>query len=320
MLSQYLTPTTVYKNQSTKLPLRSEAWQMAMLNEKGGKVLRKIFKRMLTLCIMLGLFSSCCLWVEAAKSKVIELKAGNTYQYDLNGDGKKEKIKFTRNTVGYTEDYLPRTHYKIYVNKKVMLDQKTSKKDWWAEVEEEPTVYIIDLNSKDKYKEIYIHFDAYGGAYKATLYRYNGKKLKQIAYKFDTNVPGGEFSRLESTQASDGTLTYHGHVGLGGAVWGMWASYKYKISGGTFKLESYTFSVDDGSVTKYKVKKMLPATTSRTGKKKAFILRKGETIRILKIYIGKKVSKNQYFYVKNTAGKKGWIKLDLKATGLELYG
>lgn len=81
---------------------------------------------------------------EAASNKVTVLKQGKTYSSNLNGGKKKEKIRYTFNCpfnsrVG---------DFKLYVNGKKVYSSSIRGDD--------AVVTLLDLDSKDKYKELFV--------------------------------------------------------------------------------------------------------------------------------------------------------------------
>lgn len=56
--------------------------------------------------LTLGIF--CFATTAHAKSQLVQLKAGKTYTLDVNGDGKKDKLKFIQKTI--QRDYPQQTH------------------------------------------------------------------------------------------------------------------------------------------------------------------------------------------------------------------
>ena len=68
--------------------------------------------------LTLGIF--CFATTAHAKSQLVQLKAGKTYTLDVNGDGKKDKLKFIQKTI--QRDYPQQTHRIIYINGKKIKD------------------------------------------------------------------------------------------------------------------------------------------------------------------------------------------------------
>lgn len=128
--------------------------------------MKKKISFLLVLSIIYTFFSHIPI-VQAANSKVVKLKENKTYHYDLNGDKKKEEIEVKCLASGYN------AKIQIYINGKKIFSRKRNALG--------AVFYLIDLNTKDKYKEILIH--AYSDSDTAMdffAFRYKGKNRKSI--------------------------------------------------------------------------------------------------------------------------------------------
>lgn len=106
--------------------------------------------------------------VQAANQKVVHLKENKTYHYDLNGDKKKETIKVACKISGYSN-----AEVQLYVNGKKLYSRKRDALG--AEF------YLVDLNTKDKYKELLVHAISDSGTTGDFFaVRYKGKNKKSI--------------------------------------------------------------------------------------------------------------------------------------------
>lgn len=237
----------------------------------------------------------CCVPAQAA-TKPVRLVFGKTYQYDLNGDKRTESIRVQKSRIN--DD---RTDVKVYINGSLLLKRMLIDCDLYTDNAE---VYLLDLNKKDKYKEIYMHYVDFGGAYGPSVYRYNGNSFQQIAYGYDTNAKRCEFSALSNKQPSNGTIAYTGYLAIeaGNSIP---VTYQLKVSSRNLVQKSYTLTVPQQG--RYKTTKTVKAMKSRNGKKTAFTMKRGNSVRIIKVY-AKPNAKYLYFYVKNAKGKKGWVK------------
>lgn len=104
--------------------------------------------------------------VQAANSKIVYLKENRTYRYDLNGDKKKEKIKVKCTVSGYSNATI-----QLYVNGKRIFSRKRDSLG--------AKFYLVDLNKKDKYKELLVHGLSDSGTtgdFFAVRYKGNNKK------------------------------------------------------------------------------------------------------------------------------------------------
>ena len=170
--------------------------------------------------LMIGIFAVIMLFSvketrAAERSCSVPLyEAGKNYYIDLDGDKKKEKIRYeTKNVKGETQ-------ISLYVNNQVkILKQKresgcdeTSDNYWWVE--------LNNFDTEDKYKEIGIHartykkeesvldginFCSYYPEYtKRVVYRYEKKRIKEYFSLPKSWVKDGAY--IHSIQLGDGTI------------------------------------------------------------------------------------------------------------------
>lgn len=122
---------------------------------------------LLALCLICTFFSPIPI-VQAANNKIVHLKENKTYRYDLNGDKKKEKIKVICQRINDTDATI-----QVYINGKKFFSR--NRYAFGAEF------YLVDLNTKDKYKELLVHAlsdsDTIGDFF---ALRYKGKNKKSI--------------------------------------------------------------------------------------------------------------------------------------------
>ena len=113
----------------------------------------------------------------SAEAKAIDV-CEDTFEVDLDGNGKAEKIS-TR--IEYTVDEWLYS-VEVSINGKKVITETLPDNEWIDQAE----VYVIDVNSKDKYKELIV---AYAGESSCLqrAYRYTKKKLKLL---FDTDWMG----------------------------------------------------------------------------------------------------------------------------------
>lgn len=106
--------------------------------------------------------------VQAAK-KGTKWKAGKTYKVDLNG-GKKESVKYVLEEI---ED--EQQQFKLYVNKKKVYSLTIPNQGRVAKV------YLADLKTSDKYREIVVNYDGSFSSWGFFVLRY-GKNKKITEY------------------------------------------------------------------------------------------------------------------------------------------
>ena len=80
--------------------------------------------RTVIFCFMLLVMVA--VWKHSTVKAAETLTEGKTYKIDLNGDGKKEKIKYTFSGDWGEEEYSSYT-FKLYINGKVKLTQTEKK-------------------------------------------------------------------------------------------------------------------------------------------------------------------------------------------------
>lgn len=247
----------------------------------------------------------------AAGKRVIPLRSGRVYSYDLNGDNKAEKIMLL--ATGTFGDLRVR----IYIDSRQVFSKSI---DEDHEGPEFISFFLLDLNKKDKYTEVYFDYEDFGGSYHAHLLRYTGKKMKVIMSAKDTNIEGCEFSLLDPVQSGNGKLTYRARAATK-TGFDVMVKYEMDIKNGTLKKTSTTYESINKKA-KYRMVVKKKATVKKNGGRAAFIAKKGSRIQVLKVHIAK--PKNNmwdgfYLYVKNTKGKKGWIKTKMGAEFINVY-
>ena len=228
------------------------------------------------------------------------LKNNKTYYCDLDGDGRKEKIKQVEN---YDQDtYL--WNVKLYINGKLKKAYQNIRGI---------SVYICDFNKYDGRKEIYVHHSApMGGASPlAYICRYNKngtfKNYKLSGYVKSYNNKTGviKFSYAQS----DENPNFKSFTKPLGDYLIIDYTYK-KITKSSFSdivQKTATATIVAGSVYYEHIPlKTLTAYTSTSGKKVAYKLYKGEEVYFVSLY---KSGSKKYVKVKNANGKYGWVKV-----------
>ena len=145
-------------------------------------------------CFML--LSIAAFWKHSTVKAAETLTEGKTYKIDLNGDGKKEKIKYTFSG-DWGEEELSSYTFKLYINGKVMLKQ-TEKKDFISFMD----IYVkpFDYNPSDKYVDLLIEYYGRDDVSSTRAYRYKKKKLSLL---FNADNARGWWSSIPSEQGKD---------------------------------------------------------------------------------------------------------------------
>ena len=158
--------------------------------------MKRVFRAVI-FCFMLLLMVAVCKYSTIKASET--LTEGKTYKIDLNGDGKKEKIKYTfSGDFGDfdAEEYLSYT-FKLYINGKVKLTQ-TEKKDFISLCS--ITVRAFDYNPSDKYVDLLIEYYGRDDASSTRVYRYKKKKLSLL---FSADNVRDWWANIPSEQGKD---------------------------------------------------------------------------------------------------------------------
>lgn len=228
------------------------------------------------------------------------LKNNKTYYCDLDGDGRKEKIKQVES---YDQD-ASLWNVKLYINGKLKKTYKNIRGI---------SVYICDFNKYDGRKEIYVHHSApMGGASPLTYicrYNKNGtfKNYKLSGYVKSYNNKTGviKFSYAQS----DENPNFKSFTKPLGDYLIIDYTYK-KITKSSFSdivQKTATATIVAGSVYYEHIPlKTLTAYTSTSGKKVAYKIYKGEEVYFVSLY---KSGSKKYVKIKNANGKYGWVKV-----------
>jgi hypothetical protein len=234
-----------------------------------------LFRRIRIVCLAslifsLGFFTN----VKASSkyTKIDTLKGYTSTSVDLNGDGVKEKIKLKLNV---DADYFG--EYSLYINNRVVTN--------YCEAIE-GNFRIVDINPKDKYKEIAIQEYGPSDDYSMTFYSYDGKKITSVGtlYGYGTSLNGTGSVFTNSRGAILCTWFYKNYYKL---------SSKHVLTRVPQKL--YTMNL------KATVKIPISLKTSQTNSKVKVTLKKGEKVTIVS------TDGKRWCLVKNSKGVKGWF-------------
>lgn len=264
------------------------------------------FKKILTLVLSILITLTSIFVFHAGNSYAVTkhikgegLKSNKTYYCDLDGDGRKEKIK----QISYRDEDLL-LNVDLYINGKL---KKTYQNIRGIQVE------ICDFNKYDKRKEICVtHSPVMGGSFPVTYicrYNKNGtvKNYQLIGWIDSYNNKTGVIKL--SYADSDEDINFKSFSKALGYY--QIIDYTYKkiskssISDVVQKTATATI-VGESAYFKHIPVKTLTAYTSTTGKKVAYKINKGEEVNFISLY---KSGSKKYVKVKNSHGKCGWVKL-----------
>lgn len=206
---------------------------------------------------------------------------------DLNGDGITDTIKFS-----IDDPY--KNNYTLSVND-VILPAMGDNLDGYCK--------IVDIDTKDKIKEIIVCESGPSGDYATAFYYYDGKRL----------IPMGKIQGALSNKA----LKINGSgiikTTTRGKILQTWFYPDTYIIGAKHLLKHIdqdTYQMN----TKVKVKKALALQKSRNNKQTTFILKPGEEATILSS------DNKEWCLVRNSKGEQGWFAVDdyikIRRTGL----
>lgn len=235
-----------------------------------------------------------------SKLEGIKLLKGNTaYEYDLNGDGKTDTIKFK-----VTENELEHTAtLKLYINNKLCLTKKDDGLSFG--------IYILDLNKKDNHLDLFIHTTMESDCSKNVFFaQYDGKNIvNKIPLNFDKLAKDISIYRfsLEKTDGA-GKITLLVDTPVYSKATGCYLCYiSYNVKDNKISMvpaDTYTLSKYSREY-QYKAVKAFTAFSETDLKKLAFKVKKGDKVTADKIYISK--TGNLYFRITDNKGNKGWI-------------
>jgi len=264
--------------------------------ERKKNLFFKSFFVMLICCLSMILFPG--IKTEAA-SRMKQLKVNKTYNYKLNGK-KTNKIKFTqsRNGSSYYFETL-----KIYIDGQKKLTLKSQAYSWnvtLCKISSSRTLLYVRDYTENDYNNL------------MRIYEYKNGKLTLISdlVKISRANDWGKYSPLSSW--SRGTLTSVGKNKIT-VKWSettnstgiIYVNITYKISGANIKRKGTSYKVSLYKKNSWTARRTIKTYTKAGGGKKAFTIKTGNKVKIIKF-----TTKNgkRYIQIKNSKGKKGWYK------------
>lgn len=258
-----------------------------MNTRKTGKMTIWKTGAVLVLLLLLG----CTHKVNAAATGSYPLKSNKTYQYDLDGDGKKESVKIK---MGKLDDD---RYYKAYVyvngTRKLTISDKFGFYDIYAQV--------LVMSSK----KVFIYINPFGdnddGSKKIYQYQ-NGKFKKSInldsmgRYASVQKVGKEKITmEIRRTWSAIGVFSYTCNLA--------YKNGKLAPDAKTYKIVSYS-PVGDNAHPYLTAKGDIQIYKSNNTKEKSFVLKKGQKVKITKYSLN---GKKEMFKVETKAGKTGWF-------------
>lgn len=284
-------------------------WRKVMRMKVNYFIRGAVFLSILTVSLLL--YSKVCFAdeVESELNGIKALDKDTVYEYDLNGDGKTEKIQYKLS--GNEDEY--KTALALYINDKLCLSKEDDGFSF--------RVKILDLDKSDKYMDLFINTSMESDCIKNALFvRYDGEKLFDYV-DFDIDNLTKDFNTYRYSIEKlygDGKFTividtpvYSNAIGC----YYCYVSFQLKDSAiSVIPTKMYTLT-KDSSEYKYKSARSFPVYSKAGSKKVVYKVKKGDKVTFDKMYVAK--SGKTYFRIKNRKGKSGWIISDQESLFVE---
>ncbi len=224
------------------------------------------------------------------------------YQYDLNGDGKVETLRYqvTEN------DEKHEATLKLYIDKKLCLT-KTSDGLLYR-------VYVLDLDANDNHLDLFIHAVLESdGVKNAFFVQFDGKKFVHNV-PFEINKLTKKYSTYRySIEKTDGKGNFTALLDtpIYSPAIGCYLCYvSFRMEDGNISIiPSSTYDLFKFSKEyKYKTVKAFTVYEKAGSKTAVYKVKKGDIVTFDKMYLAK--SGKVYFRTINSKGSKGWILSD----------
>ncbi|WMJ88195.1 SH3 domain-containing protein [Anaerocolumna sp. MB42-C2] len=230
------------------------------------------------------------------------LSNDTVYYYDLNGDGKTEKI-LCKITVNYDKR---KTTLKLYINDALSLSKIEDGLFF--------LVTILDLDKSDNYLDFFISTTMESGCMDNSFFtRYDGTKfLDYVTFDIKTLTKKFDSSRYYINKLNgDGKFTMVIDTPIYSPAIGCYFCYvPFRLKDNVLSAittNTYTLTADSSNY-KYKAVKSFSVYKKAGSKNVVYKVKKSDKVFFDKMYISK--SGKAYFRIINNKGKKGWIKSD----------
>ena len=237
----------------------------------------------------------------------VELELDKEIKYDLDGNGKKEVIKYSATELG---DMSAKVN--VYVNGSLAYSETCELSDWyyWTEAS------ICDINPKDKYKEVVLDVKSEFG-HSLIVLRYKKKKLKLL---FKVEDVAHDFKLVSEQKKGDKVLAYDAsYCALGNHI----KTIKtYKIKNKKLvevKPKSQIYTVDNSPIyvegdyyepSGYIAARDITVYSSSDGKKSVSTIKKGTEFFITKLKYQNGNGKYALVDIKDGKKSVGWIDVE----------
>ena len=237
----------------------------------------------------------------SAKPK--KLEQGKTYKYDLDGDGKKEKIRYEAEYELDELSFTKAVHF--YINDKMFSVETKINEDGYSSMGW-AYIYVTDINTSDKYKDLDIYLDGEEWPAGDIVLRYESNKLRTLFTSGGSNALS-----LADKQKSGNTVIAIREVYSSLGQTQVFSEYKIKNKKMVEKMPEYcTLEVSNKWMKKYwyELAKEADVYKKPDGNKVVKTLKKGNKFRISAI----RMVNGEPAYVQiSIKGSKniGWIKI-----------
>ena len=278
--------------------------------------------------VMLGVFGIAAAFIMAgglrskdafAKEKIRDLQENKVYQIDLDQDGKKEKVQYTLKAASKISDsYDELFEYQIKINGKVAFRQKDLYDAYF------PQLQLADIDKKDGVLDLWGYcMGESDDVVFSSLFEYRSGKLKRVfnlKYKrVDEKffVQQGELSRVGKNGVF--YVTMDRAFSIDYVTGNHYDEIPYRLKNGKVtRVKTNTYRivsiVSEGKDNQWLIAKKGTKFYSsvKNQKKVAFVLKKGQKVKAVKLYYDGKKLLVQF---KTQRGKLGW--LDTKGYSFE---
>ncbi|MFA9466297.1 MAG: hypothetical protein ACERKN_18675 [Velocimicrobium sp.] len=254
------------------------------------------------IAISLFMVSKTCFAAQSEKQLdgIKTLEQDKVHKYDLNGDGKEEKIQYK--TSVNDEKYT--VSIQLYINDKLYMSRKDPGFHY--------TLQLCDLDNSDNYLDLYGYATTDNACISYSFFarydennQYNAIEfsLQNVAKHFETNRYSLE------TLDGDGTFYFMIDTPIYSKAIGCYYCYvpfqlkNNKIS--PVAVKTYAFNKSSKKY-KFKAAKKFSVYNKVSSKKVVYVVKKGEILSFNKLYVTK--SGKAYFRIVNSKGKTGWMK------------
>ncbi|MEG1410762.1 MAG: hypothetical protein RSD36_13065 [Terrisporobacter sp.] len=217
-----------------------------------------------------------------------------TYEFDLDGDGKEESIK--QNSYKEKDGYF---YTKLYINNELVYEDKNLK---------EIDIHFSDFNKRDKNKELCITTGYNEENLKTTILMYdkNGNKIYNIKGRILSYDNKTGLIKFEYGNSSDSSFKSFDKA-LGGNGVTILYNYKAVFNKSIDNREQKRINVvGESDKVDYKVVEPIKSYKTVSGNKEAFIINAGEKVNLVTLY---KSRDKQYVKIKNKDGQSAWVKI-----------